>query len=205
MRSVPTVLAVPITYNTTANTYEVLTDSTTTLYSATIAVYTIQARFQDSDKELLGLTGVDQIENEKHPSKLTLSAKVGIGVGVGIFGLLAIGIGIFLYCMRKHNAACRDKRGTTRRRVDDTTGDASDCDVSYGEGSIPLGRRRRASEEPPPPTYEAATERNSSESGEAPPRDEQLRALRAQQEAIQRRIEELEHVETDDTPNESRS
>lgn len=201
MRSVPTVLAVPITYNETASTYEVMTSSTTTLYSATIAVYTIRALFQEEDRKLLGLTGSDEIEGEESKRGLSLSAKVGIGVGVAIFALLALGVGLF-FIFRK-NSKCRGTGRNSRRGEGTTTMNGNDNhDVSYGANVIPLRTRRLTNDEPPPPTYEASTGRNSladGESTDSPTRDDEIRHLRVQKAAIQRRIEELERVETEDS------
>lgn len=203
MRSVPTVIAVPISYNKTAHTYEVLSNSTTTLYSATIAVYTIRAMFREEDKELLGLTGEDEIGSKDSTSKLSLSTKVGIGVGVAIFALLTIGLGVFFY-WRKKSANCRAKRRMAHTRGGAGAGDESNGDVPYGAGVIPLRPCRRSNDEPPPPAYDASTESNSLGDGEGrspPPRDHEIQVLKAQKAAIQRRLEELEHVDTGSSPN----
>ncbi|KAM5355733.1 hypothetical protein ACJ41O_002379 [Fusarium nematophilum] len=185
-RSVPTVLAVPITYNHTARTYDILSDSTTTLYSATIAVYTIRALFKEEDKDALGLKDEDDIGTERSPNSLSLGARIGIGVGVGAFVLLR---------KRSHELNAMRSRHHGRGGLGDDF---------YIAGN---GHPRRAE---PPPAYEAATDSHSTTdndsrlSGDTTTRDEEIRALQVQKAAIQRRIEELERSETNHTQEENR-
>ncbi|KAH8176042.1 hypothetical protein LIA77_04460 [Sarocladium implicatum] len=200
-RSVPTVLAVPISYNKTASTHDVLSDSTTTLYSATIAVYTIMAMFRETDKPMLGIGDEDDIDDEPHSRNLSINARIGIGVGSAIAGLLLIagGIFLFLHCRRlgkKENAGFGHEMGSVHRNCH---GIGRDDDTSFTTADEIEDRRGSYGREPPP-AYEATTETNSladNESGTSASREE-IRVLRAQKDAIQRRIEELESVETDD-------
>jgi hypothetical protein len=199
-RSVPTVLAVPISYNKTASTHEVLSDSTTTLYSATIAVYTIMAMFRESDKPMLGIGDEDDIDDEDRSSGLSINEKIGIGVGSAIGGLLVIAgaIFLFLHCRRRKRRAngTSHEMGAVHRNC---RGVDRDDDASFTSAEDDETRRRSYGHEPPP-AYEATTETNSladTESGTSASREE-IRVLRAQKELIQRRINELESVETDD-------
>lgn len=175
-RELPTVLAVPIIYNTTDGTHDVLTDTTTTLTDATLAVWTINALFQERDKDLLGLTYEEEIrdETEDGGGGLSLGSRIGIGIGATIGGLLVIGLIMFLLC-RRH-------RGSKK-----TEADAAGCDM----------RSRANGSELPPPAYEF-TETNSlaDDDDDERPRDGEIQVLRAQKAAIQRRIEELQRVET---------
>lgn len=201
-RSVPTVLAVPISYNETASTHEVLSDSTTTLYSATIAVYTIMAMFRETDKPMLGIGDEDDIDVENLPRGLSINARIGIGVGAAVAGLLLIagGILLLLHCRqrrKRRNAGVGHEMGSVHRncRGIDRDGD----DASFTSADDDSCRRSYGRE--PPPAYEATTETNSladNESGTTVSREE-IRVLRAQKEAIQRRIDELESVDTDDS------
>ncbi|KAL6868631.1 hypothetical protein J3F83DRAFT_706291 [Trichoderma novae-zelandiae] len=206
-RQVPTVLAVPIIYNHTAATYDVLTNSTTTLYSATIAVNTIRALFRERDKPLLGLTNEDDIDD--HPADnrgLSLSAKIGIGVGVALFGLLAIGAGIFLYLWGRERRK-RRSRGQTSHELGVVQRPQAQM---YGTSSpLRSHSRARARDAEPPPAYDFTPETSSvadENGGDASmARDGEIQVLMAQKAAIQRRIEELERAsgeERRDEPNE---
>lgn len=178
-REVPTALAVPIIYNTTDSTYDVLTDETSTLVSATLAVYAINALFREEDKEVLGLTYDEEIRDEDEKGGgLSLGARIGIGIGATIGGLILIGLSLWFICRKR-----KSKKSKTQ-------GD---------ETSVVDTRARGAGGELPPPAYEFS-QRNSmaeepvDESGQ----DGEIQVLRAQKAAIQRRIEELEIVETND-------
>lgn len=201
-RQVPTILAVPIIYNRTAATYEVLTNSTTTLYSATIAVNTIRALFREQDKPLLGLTDDDDIDDHKDDDQgLSLSAKIGIGVGVALGGLLAIGAAIFIFMWRREQR----KKGSTGRTSHELRA------VQRTQGRMYSGSHTqvRARDSEPPPAYASETETNNAadtDSGStAVTRGGEIQVLIAQKAAIQRRIEELERVsgeESRDGPQE---
>ena len=201
-RTTSSVIAVPYTYNHTARSYDALSDSTTTLYSATIAVYAIRALFKDSDKDALGLKDEDDIGPKHDSPSLSLGARIGIGVGVAVFVLLAIGAVAF-WLMR------RERNRTEKRRAHELSPVGSmrhnsegpgDNFYAAGEARHQRGRSRQLAE--PSSTYEAATDSNSMTendsrlSEDTATRDEAIRALQVQKEAIQRRIEELERSET---------
>ncbi|KAF7558879.1 hypothetical protein G7046_g5274 [Stylonectria norvegica] len=205
-RSVPTVLAVPITYDHFANTYDVLTASTTTLYSATIAVYTIRALFQEEDKASLGLKDEDDIDDENHTSPLSLGARIGIGIGVGFFLLLILGCLTF-YCLRKDRARWQKRRSHEMNAVQRTrhgTSEGATRNALYLANGVQHRTGCIGQHAEPPPAYEAARDSNNvselsfqeDESGDGPIRVEEIRALRAQKATIQRRLEELEQVES---------
>lgn len=190
-RYVPTVLAVPISYNHSASTYDIMSSSTTTLYSATIAVYTIRALFQEADKEMLGLKDEDDIDIEKGKRSLSLNERIGIGVGVAIFVLLLIGA-IVMFGLRKDRSDAKiglhELNAMRHRR---RHGDGEHGGHRMGHGS--------SHDAEPPPTYQASTRTNTlagDESEDSSMRDEEIRVLRVQKAAIQRRIDELERVET---------
>jgi hypothetical protein len=205
-RQVPTVLAVPIIYNHTAATYTVLTNSTTTLYSATIAVNTIRALFREQDKPLLGLTDEEDIDDQKEDDHgLSLSAKIGIGVGVTFFGLLVIGAAAFIYLWRRE----RRKRGSTGRMSHELSTRQREQGQRYSSSPPSSHTQVRARDAEPPPAYDFTTETNSvadNDSGSAVvARGGEIRVLIAQKAAIQRRIEELERAsgeESRDGPHE---
>lgn len=177
-RELSTVLAVPIVYNTTDGTHDVLSGTTTTLTDATLAVWTINALFQERDKDLLGLTYEEEIRDdadEGGDGGLSLGARIGVGIGATVGGLLIIGIVMFFLC-KKHRGSKRDA---------DAAGDTPRCGM----------RSRTNGSELPPPTYEFS-ERNSVASDDESTQGGEIQALRAQKAAIQRRIEELQRVET---------
>ncbi|KAM0235623.1 hypothetical protein ACHAP5_009636 [Fusarium lateritium] len=202
-RSVSSVIAVPYTFNSTAQTYDAISDSPTTLYSATIAVYTIRALFKDSDKDALGLKDEDDIPGiENHSETLSLSARIGIGIGVAVFVLLAIG-GIAFWLTRRERARTEKRRAHELNAVDSMRhNSAGPGDNFYAAADANHRRARSRQTTEPPPAYEAATDSNSMTendsrlSEETATRDEEIRALQVQKEAIQRRIEELERTET---------
>ncbi|KAL6792029.1 hypothetical protein J3E68DRAFT_60844 [Trichoderma sp. SZMC 28012] len=205
-RQVPTVLAVPIIYNHTAATYDVLTNSTTTLYSATIAVNTIRALFREQDKPLLGLTNEDDIDDEREDDRgLSMSAKIGIGVGVTLFGLFSIGAAILIYLWRRDRRKKGHPSGTSHE-----LGVVQRTQGQMYTNSPPLGSHQRARERSaePPPAYDFTTETNSvaDNDGEEATvaRDGQIQVLMAQKAAIQRRIDELERASGDESRDEPR-
>ncbi|KAF4978089.1 hypothetical protein FZEAL_5479 [Fusarium zealandicum] len=209
-RSVPTVVAVPFTYNHTARSYDVLSDSTTTLYSATIAVYTIRALFKDGDKDALGLKDEDDIGNVRPNKPLSLGARIGIGVGVGVFVLLVIAA-IAFWLLRRDRARTEKKRShelnAMRSRTHRPGGIGDDF---YTTANAHHRRERSRHHTEPPPAYEAGadsssvTDNESHLSGDTTTRDEEIRALQVQKAEIQRRIQELERSETNQTQDENR-
>lgn len=140
---------------------------------------------------MLNLQDEDDIDDEDPPPhSLSLNARIGIGVGVGIFILLAIGA--IAYCLlRRDRARARRShelsaiRHRERHGTDDNLEHRTHCRSSH--------------DAIPPPAYEAATDSTSYTergSGDSTTRDEEIRTLRVQKAVIQRRLEELEHVET---------
>lgn len=181
-REVPTILAVPISYNKSATTYDIMPDSTSTLTSATLAVHTIRALFQKQDKEVLGLLYQDMRTSKNEG--LSLNGRIGLGIGMAILGLIIISIGTWLVFRRP---SCRKPRGGSSHEL----GNVSRGSTPSGDGLSGIPR----------PAYEVATARNSSVndgSRASTDRGEEIEVLKAQKEAIQRRIEELERVDTDD-------
>jgi hypothetical protein len=180
---VPTALAVPIVYNTTADTYSLATDQTSTLISATLAVYPINALFREEDKEILGLTYEEQIRTETlDDGGLSLGARIGIGIGATIGGLLLIGLALWLLCGKRGKRECKRS-----------------CKSRADAGTVVETGDRVAGGDLPPPAYEFS-QRNSvaDDDGLEIGPDGEIQVLRAQKAAIQRRIEELEQVDTND-------
>ncbi|KAH7162923.1 hypothetical protein B0J13DRAFT_24236 [Dactylonectria estremocensis] len=197
-RTIPTVLAVPITYNHTARTYDILSDSTTTLYSATIAVYTIRALFQEADKDNLGLKDEDDIGTEEDPKGLPLGARIGIGIGVAVFVLLAIAGGA-MFIIRRDRVRARKKRSHELNTMS-RGGQNGDNDL-HAVGEMHERRDRCGDHQEPFPLYDPTTTDTASImesrlSGDTATRDDEIKALRDQKEAIQRRIEHLEQSES---------
>ncbi|KAF4594596.1 hypothetical protein GQ602_000209 [Ophiocordyceps camponoti-floridani] len=183
-RSVPTALAVPISYDRVAGTHEVMVNSTTTLYSATIAVNAIRALFMEQDKHLLGLTDDEEIrheEDEATTTSLSLGARIGIAIGVTVIALLSLGAISFCLFRWRHSRRRRAKRmvlhelGAVRSRVRESMEPDT---VFDGHDRCVLA---------PPPAYEASAGGQRAASA-----NEEIRALVAHKAAIQRRIEELE-------------
>lgn len=200
-RTVPTVLAVPITYNHTARTYRILSDSTTTLYSATIGVYTIRALFQETDKDSLGLQDEGDIGTEDDDKALSLGAKIGIGVGTAAFVLLLIAAGAF-FLIRRDKARAEKKRALELDAM--RSGGNDDEGASHTTGEMHERRDRCLDHPEPPPAYEASPDASSSMAEDEPPRlsgdtatrSQEIRVLMVQKEAIERRIDELEQGES---------
>lgn len=186
-RDVPTVLAVPISYNTSFSTHDVYAEETSVLVSATLAVHAIQALFQEHDKEVLGLTYEEEIRDEVvNEPRLSMSAKVGIGVGSAIAGLLVIGLGVWLFLRRRNKKRSGRQLPHEMQAVNGTV----TLDAEGGTSII----------QHPPPVYGgAATLRNSldddDDSVDSAHFDGEIEVLKAQKAAIQRRIEELEKVD----------
>ncbi|KAF4124092.1 hypothetical protein GMORB2_5808 [Geosmithia morbida] len=199
-REQPTILAVPIVYNTTDGSYMILTDETSTLTSATLAVHTIQALFQDSDKEMLGLTDDETICEEPSDHRgLSLGARIGIGIGTTIGGVMLIALGLWILLTRR------------RKSVDEKLDSELDSDFPAMRNAplhpqaVNTVNTANASIDMPPPAYEFSA-RNSvtddeSRDGDDDSHDDnvstmqggEIEILRAQKAAIQRRIEELQN------------
>lgn len=149
--------------------------------SATLAVHVIKALFRHDDKEALGLTFDEEILDDDHEGGggLSRGARIGIGVGATIAGLMLIGLLVWV-CLRRRKA--RSKQ--TNPPMEVTTVGASGFNTGL-----------------PPPAHEHPERRGIPEEEECVGDSEdggEIHALRAQKAAIQRRIEELERVETPD-------
>ncbi|KAG6007258.1 hypothetical protein E4U21_006176 [Claviceps maximensis] len=204
-RSVATALAVPITYNTMAGTYHVMRDSTTTLYSAMLAVSSIQVQFNDDDRRRLGIE-TDRID----PAfPMSLGTRIGIAAGVGVFILLCMGLIYYVLARRR-----RSREGLTRDRL------MRDLKSIHRRGPSDNGRYNNNTlsistantgpylvyegNEPPPPAYDPQTRRpHGNRAGNCSrPTDDEIRALNEQKAIIQQRLDELERSEA--TRDESR-
>ncbi|KAG8421044.1 hypothetical protein J3458_002951 [Metarhizium acridum] len=198
-RSVATGLAVPITYDTIAGTYDVLTQYTTTLYSAMLAVSTIQVQFTAEDKKELGI-GSDQDDVSR---TLSMGARIGIAVGACAFVLLCLCLIYYLLAMRRRSREgltkdrlMRDLKTMHRRGPSHVDGPyAGDLSMSSTISSTQTAYERRE----PPPAYDPGRARRIPESRDADSgrqRDGQIRALNEQKAVIEQRIEELQMQET---------
>ncbi|KAG5927271.1 hypothetical protein E4U42_002387 [Claviceps africana] len=195
-RSVATALAVPITYNTTAGTYKVLTHSTTTLYGATLAVSSIQVLFNDDDRRRLGIEtdGADSVFS------LSLGARIAIAAGVGVFILLCLGL-IYYALVRRQ----RSREGLTKERLMRDLMSLHRRDPSgHGQhnGTLSMSATstgpylvHEANE--PPPAYDPHARRppgnRAGDYGRTA--DGEIRALNEQKAMIQQRLDELERLE----------
>lgn len=200
-RSISSVIAIPYTYNQTARTYDVDAETTTTLYSATIAVYTIRALFKDRDKDALGLKDEDDIPGIEHKdNSLSLGARIGIGVGVAVFVLLAVG-GIAFWLIRRERNRSEKRRPHELNAVVNMRHSSSGTgDNFYAAADANHQRNRSRGNAEPPPAYAATdsnsmTENDSRLSEDTATRDEEIRALQVQKEAIQRRLQQLERAD----------
>ncbi|KIE03352.1 hypothetical protein MAJ_00866, partial [Metarhizium majus ARSEF 297] len=192
-------LAVPITYDAIQGTYDVLTQSTTTLYSAMLAVSTIQVQFTAEDKKELGI-GSDE---DGVPRTLSMGARIGIAVGACAFVLLCLCLIYYLLARRR-----RSREGLTKDRLmrDLKTmhrRGPSTCDGPYA-GDLSMSSTISSTQatyerHEPPPAYDPGRTRRIPESRDAysgRQRDGQIRALNEQKAAIEQRIEELQMQET---------
>ena len=167
-------LAVPVI--STSGSFDILTNSTTTLYSATIAVHTIQALFDASDTELLGLTNVSSstdATSEGGGGGLSLAARIGLGVGIAAIGVLACIISIWFFLRRRSRGDEEDPSFTV------VNGDIHR--ISMMERRSHHHRYESRSHQSP-----RSSRLGSNSSGEA-----DIEELRAQKAAIERRIEAL--------------
>ncbi|KAG6013947.1 hypothetical protein E4U43_007037 [Claviceps pusilla] len=195
-RSVATALAVPITYNTTAGTYHVLKDSTTTLYSAMLAVSSIQVQFNDDDRKRLGI----ETDSTDPGFSLSLGTRIGIAVGIGVFILFCIGLIYYALARRR-----RSKEGLTKDRL------MRDLKSIYRRDPLDNGRYNNTlsmsipsagsylvhEANEPPPAYDPQMRRPPSNgaANHSRPTDSEIRALNEQKAMIQQRLDELERLE----------
>jgi hypothetical protein len=222
-RKIPYVIAVPITYLTidSITTYSILTESTTILENATIAVHTILAEWQAADAtSIAGLgetpndqgdgSGIDLDSDDGLGGGLSTDAKAGIGVGVAL-ALFLIGAIVFLI-FRRHRES--SKQGAHEMEV--VYRGSSERNSGAGGGRMRGSRdgstrhHRERSSIDPPLSYDAGPDSSSLEAGggrgvgvveyrNVSPtsdrtihRDAEIIVLREQKKAIQRRIEALQ-------------
>ncbi|GAO17819.1 hypothetical protein UVI_02049160 [Ustilaginoidea virens] len=195
-RSVATALAVPITYNTTAGTYNVMTQSTTTLYSAVLAASTIQVLYGAEDRKQLG---IDIIHGQDHVHFMSTSTRIGVSVGVGTLVLLCLGL--FYFALTRHrrrreglteDRLMRDLRSLQGQHPSWDKPCTSRLSMSTADASI---HSLHEQHQPPPPAYDpnrAGRAPGHGNTDYARDRDGEIRLLREQKAMIQRRLEELE-------------
>ncbi|KAM0423934.1 hypothetical protein ACHAPD_002416 [Fusarium lateritium] len=182
-----------------AQTYDAHAGSATTLYSATIAVYTIRALFKDRDKDALGLKDEDDIPGvDQHNDTLSLGERIGIGVGVAIFVLLVVG-GIAFWLIHRERARTEKRKPHELDAVGNMRHSSSGAGDDF-YAAADQRNRGRGNTEPPPPAYAATdsnsmTENDSRLSEDTTTRDEEIRALQMQKDAIQRRLQQLEQAD----------
>ncbi|PFH58003.1 hypothetical protein XA68_14298 [Ophiocordyceps unilateralis] len=89
-----------------------MTNSTTTLYSATIAVNAIRALFMEQDKHLLGLTDDEEIRHEEDEvaASPSIGTRIGIALGVTVLALLSLGAISFCLLRWRHSRRRKAKR-----------------------------------------------------------------------------------------------
>ena len=204
-KAIPTIHATPVTHISGGDsmTPSYMTHMTTYLVDATAAHHPLVILFQEKDQDVLGLVDDDLAHSDtpSPPSKssssadaLPLGAKIGIGLGVG--GAVSILVLLIYYLLRR-------RRNISEKAAMQMAGfpngiAACRSDVSSSDASLGATRPRRHGPQPdPPPPFEPSprqlSPRDSAERAE--PSGDELKALRAQQEAIQRRIEQLERGE----------
>lgn len=197
-RSVQTALAVPLTYNRTANTYKVMSSSTTTLYSATLAVDAISVLFTEEDKKQLGI----ETESKENHKPLSIGSRIGIAVGVGAFILLCLALGYFIVARRR-----RAREGLTKARLirDLRTMQAQNRHGPRSQNDPFSPARSEMSQiESPPPAYDSRKTRlarrahSSGANGRGSGTEGEIEALEEQKAAIEQRLEELEVVSSDE-------
>lgn len=202
-KAIPTILATPVTHITDASSTSLsyMTQMTTYLVSATVAHHPLVILFQEKDQEVLGLVDDDLAHSDTNspPSSssssgdgLGLGARVGIGVGVA--GVVSILVVLAYYLLR------RKRHLSEKASLESTVLPHSNraCRSSASSSAASLhGAHARSQVDPdqdPPPAYEPSprqlSPRASVDDGELS--GDELQSLRAQQEAIQRRIEQLE-------------
>ena len=178
-----------------------MTHMTTYLVSATVAHHPLVILFQEKDRDVLGLVDDDLAHSDatSDPSSsssvrggLGLGAKIGIGVGVaGIISLLVL---LAFYLLRRRRNL--SEKASLESAVLPHSIPACRSSASSSASSLQgvHSRRQMGPDPDPPPAYEPSPRQLSprgSVEGQGPSEDE-LRSLRAQQEAIRRRIEQLE-------------
>ncbi|SPO00893.1 uncharacterized protein DNG_03641 [Cephalotrichum gorgonifer] len=208
-KATPTLLATPVTYLPAESTVSYMTKMTTYLVNATVAHHPLVILFQEKDQGILGLVDDDIAfpDSEPLPSKpspssptsLSIGAKAGIAIGVTAAVMSLVGLAYYLFIHRRRpppgKAAAFEMGGQpTQTSCGSSLASSSASVVSAGSG--PRVRSRDGPDPDPPPAYEPPprqlTPRGSLDGGAGTPAVEELQALRARQDIIQRRIDELE-------------
>ncbi|KAL2110546.1 hypothetical protein VUR80DRAFT_1024 [Thermomyces stellatus] len=202
-KAIPTILATPVTHITDASSTSssYMTEMTTYLVGATVAHHPLVILFQEKDQDILGLVD-DDLAHSDAPSAtstsfssgngLGLGAKVGIAVGVaGVVSILVL-LAYYLLRRRRHLS----EKASLETAVLPRSAPACRSSASSSAASLQgVHARRQVEPDPdPPPAYEPSlrqlSPRGSVDGAELS--GDELRSLRAQQEAIRRRIEQLE-------------
>ncbi|CAI4216684.1 unnamed protein product [Parascedosporium putredinis] len=184
-RSIPTILATPVQYVSSLQTYSYM-PHITYLVNATIAHRPVVVLFEQKDQEVLGFTDDDEhiadpgvsssssSSSSKSPAdRLPLGAKIGIGVGTAL--VLSALLGFLFWFLRRSSRRPAKVYPHNRHRA--SAGPSGTADPEVAEARL----RARRDLDPRPRTNLLRV---------AP--DEELKVLKAQQEAIRRRIEQLE-------------
>jgi len=167
---------------------------------------------EEKDQGILGVTDDDIFVSDGRSgriSNLSIGAKVGIGVGA--FASFSALLLLLIWLIRSRVCARREAqrrknqpyelggvRGRARRGDDSLCGDSEE---TIGSAPPPPEAAVAAAGPPlevidPPPAYEAASPSqlslDAADGAGTPRREDELRALKAQRECIQRRIKVLE-------------
>lgn len=216
-----TVIATPVQYITSEQTPTSVRHMSTYLVDASIAHHPIVILFQEKDQGVLGIFDDDEHivdpdnsspSPKSSPDNLPIGAKVGIGIGTAV--ALSLLLGLLFWFLRRtspkpakiypsglHGTSSFESRPGINCR-------SSSSSLGTAAGDLETGEMRfqPRQDADPPPAYEPSPQRNSlsrpstdGSGGADSPAGEELRALKEQQEAIQRRIEQLEGSATDDT------
>lgn len=202
-KNIPTVLATPVTHVTDASSTSLsyMTEKTTYLVDATVAHHPLIILFQEKDQDVLGLVD-DDLAHSDSPSPASSSSSSGdslglgarVGIGVGVAGVISILVLLAYFLLRR-------KRHLAEKASLETAALPHSIPVCHSSASSSAAslqgvdeRRQVGPDTDPPPAYEPSprqlSPRTSVDDGELS--GDELRSLRAQQEAIRRRIEQLE-------------
>lgn len=203
-KDIPTILATPVTHITDASSTSLsyMTQMTTYLVSATVAHHPLVILFQEKDQDVLGLVD-DDLAHSDAPSPpspssssgdgLGLGARVGIGIGVAVVISILVLLAYFLLRRKRHLS----EKASLENAVLPHSIAACHSSASSSAASLQGVHERRqvGPDADPPPAYEPSPRELSprasvDDDGELS--GDELRSLRAQQEAIRRRIEQLE-------------
>lgn len=188
----PTIVATPVTHVPDASTSSAsyMTQRTTYLVNATVAHHPLVILFQEKDQDVLGLVDDDLAHSDapapssrssSSAAALPVGAKVGIALGVaGAVSALVL----LAYCLLRRRRHLSEK--------DALSAHATACRSSTASSTASLGGLPARRQDPPPAYEPSPRQRSPRASGDTDLSADELRSLRAQQEAIRRRIEELE-------------